>query len=138
MSIRENWCRRVLVREVTKNPAFALIEIVCGDGGNFQKVNYYGSTPSIWAFQQSGQVETCDQRSICNLQKGLSDCEKQDCLTSVPKVIGRKSCNTYHLLRIIPTVKHGGGNIMLLGVFFSRGTSQGIRKVEHSKPQRYP
>ena len=71
--------------------------------------------------------------------KGLSDCKKQDLWSDETKIemFGLNTkCNlwwkpgtTHHLLNTIPTVKHGGGSIMLWGCFSEAGNG-GLVSVE--------
>ncbi|KAK3534134.1 hypothetical protein QTP86_002254 [Hemibagrus guttatus] len=50
----------------------------------------------------------------------------------------RKPCTTHHLANIIPTVKHGGGSIMLWECYSAAGTGRLVRIEGKMDVQRHP
>ncbi|KAK3557580.1 hypothetical protein QTP70_030511, partial [Hemibagrus guttatus] len=96
--------RRALVREVTKNPMVTPM-FVCGERRTFQKNNHLCSTPPIRHLKDS---QTMRNKIL------WSDATKIELFgLNGKRHVWRKPGTAHHLANTIPTVKHGGGSIML-------------------------
>ena len=73
-----NQGRRILVREVTKNPMVNLRELFFGDARTFQKDNHFCSTPPIRPLWWSGQREATTQYKAHDSSLGVFQIATKD------------------------------------------------------------
>jgi hypothetical protein len=117
-----SWGRRALVRELTKNPMIAP-EFLCGDGRTFQKDNHLCSTPfHQWPDGSHSSVKgTTACLEFAKMHLKDSQTMRNKILWSAETKIElfdlNAKRNVWRKPGSIPTVKHGGGSIMLWGCF---------------------
>jgi hypothetical protein len=129
-----------LVRELTKNPIVTLRELICGDGITFQKNNHLCSTPLIrplWYCRVARQKPLLSKRHMTAClefaKRHIKDSQtlRNKCLWSDETKIElfglNARCHVWGKPGTIPTVKHGGGSIMLWGSFSEAGTGRLVR-----------
>ena len=91
-------------------------EFLCGDGRTFQKDNHLCSIPPMKPLWLSGQTESTPQEKAHDRPLGV--CQKAPKRSDETKIELFGLNAKRHVWRkpgIIPTVKHGGGGIMLWG-----------------------
>ena len=129
-----------MVREVTKNPVVTdrAPEFLCGDGRTFQKDNHLCSTPPNQVFMVVDRRKSLlsKRHMISRLEfakRHLKDSQtmRYNILwsdeTKIELLVLNAKRHSWRKPGTIPTVKHGGGSIMLWGCFSVAGTSRLVR-----------
>ncbi|KAG2465219.1 TC1A transposase, partial [Polypterus senegalus] len=139
-----NWGRRALVREVTKNLMVTLSEL---QRSSVERGEPSKRPPISAAIHQSGLYGRVAKRkqllSKRHMAARLESAKRhlKDSQTMRNKIlwsdetkielsrcyVWRKPGTTHHQAHTIPTVKHGGGSIMLWGFFSAAGTGRLVR-----------
>uniref|UniRef100_A0AAZ3QFM7 Transposase Tc1-like domain-containing protein n=1 Tax=Oncorhynchus tshawytscha TaxID=74940 RepID=A0AAZ3QFM7_ONCTS len=132
--------RRALVREVTKNPMVTLTEL---HSSSVEMGEPSRRTTISAALHQSGLYGRVARRKPLLSEKHLKDSQtmRNKILWSVETKIELFGLNAKrHVWRkpgTIPTVKHGGGSIMLWGCFTVAGTVTLVRIEEKMNGAKY-
>ncbi|KAK3508007.1 hypothetical protein QTP70_010146 [Hemibagrus guttatus] len=140
--------RRALVREVTKNPIITLKEL---QSFSVERGEPSRRTTISAALHQSGLYGRVARQKPLLSKRHMTACLEffkrhlKDSQTMRNKIlwseetkielfglngkrhVWRKPGTAHHLANTIPTVKHGGGSIMLCGCFSAAGTGRLVR-----------
>ena len=137
--------RRALVREVTNNPMVTLTEL---QGSSVERGEPSRRTTIAAALHQSGlygrvarqkpllskrhmaaRLEFAkrhlrDSRTMRNKNLWSDETKIEFFGVNAKRYVWRTPGTVHHLVNTIPTVKHGGGSIMLWGCFSAAGTGR--------------
>lgn len=143
-----NWGRRASVREVTKNPMVTLTELQrsCVEMGQssrrttitaaLHRSGLYGRVarwkPLLSAKHMKARLEFAkkhlkDSQTVRNKILWSDETKIELFGLNSKRYVWRKPGTAHHLPNTIPTVKHGGGSIMLWGCFSAAGTGRLVR-----------
>ncbi len=135
--------RRALVREVKKNPTQRSLWLSSRDAfGRWEKVVESqpslqpstnrgfmaewpdGSLSSVNARMQFAKKHLKDSKMVTNKILWSDETEIELFGLNSKRYVWRKPGTAHHLSNTVPTVKHGGGSIMLWGCFSAAGTGR--------------
>ncbi len=130
--------RRALVREVKKNPKITVAELqrcIREMGESCRKSTItaalhqsglYGRVarrkPLLSARHTKARME--DSKMVTNKILWSDETKIELCGLNSKRYVWRKPGTAHHLSNTVPTVKHGGGSIMLWGCFSAAGTGR--------------